>query len=642
MGIFLRTLLLGIVTGSVYALASTGLVLTFRTSGVLNFGYGALAMFTTFVHWQFTVTWGWPVVVSALVVLLVVAPLIGLFLDTQLFSRIQGQPMVISIIATVGLTVLLQGLVYVIWGADSRPVPSLFPQGTIGLPGGANIGTDQVAILIVAAGSAGLLAALLRFTRIGVSFRAVVDNRPIAGLMAVNTGMVSGLAWALGTSFAALTGILLAPQIFLDPLRLPLLVISTVFGAAIIGYLRSLPLAWAGGILLGVIQSLLIQYGHFQGVLRNMRFAVPFIIVILAVLLAPKSLRLAGLGASFVVRTREQLEDAPQSARTLLSLIVFGGLALVPILASQSPSWLIAMTTGMVQAIIFLSIVILTGYSGQISLGHTAFMGLSAYAAGHLVADAGVPIWLAFVLGALVSVPVGGLIGVIAVRLQGLFLALMTLGLAFVAQEMFFNDNAISGGLSGFPLPRPHELQGDRAFFYFVLAVFAACAVLAVNLRNGRMGRVLAAMRDSETASRAIGVNVFKYKVIIFAMSAMMAGVGAILGAWRTGTIGQIDFVPFLSLFLVTLAVVGGIFHVGGAIASGLLFGLYPQLLGDTVLANYQFIFFGLGATLALAKNPEGLFGELRRLGHALLRARGRGGVPHRTPAPAPVGGGQK
>lgn len=162
MGIFLRTLLLGIVSGSIYALASTGLVLTFRTSGVLNFGYGALAMFTTFVHWQFTVQWGWPVVVSALVVLLIVAPLLGLFLDTQLFSRIQGQPMVISIIATVGLTVLLQGLVNVVWGAESRPVPSLFPHGTVGLPGGANIGTDQIAILVVAAGPARRLAALLK------------------------------------------------------------------------------------------------------------------------------------------------------------------------------------------------------------------------------------------------------------------------------------------------------------------------------------------------------------------------------------------------------------------------------------------------------------------------------------------------
>lgn len=641
MGIFLRTILLGLITGSIYALASTGLVLTYKTSGVLNFGYGALAMFTTFVHWTFAVQWGWPVWASALVVLLVVAPLLGLFLDNQLFSRIQGQPMVINVIATVGLTVLLQGFVLLIWGGETRRVPSLFPQGTVGLPGGANIGSDQIAVFLVAAGAAGLLAAMFRLTRIGVAFRAVVDNRPVAGLMAVNTGLISGAAWALGTAFAALTGILLTPQLLLDSRFLPFVVISNVLGAAIIGYMRSMPLAYAGGLLLGVIESLLIQYGKFGGVLRNMRFAVPFLIVTLAVLVAPRAVRIAGLGASFVVRTREAVEEAPRLARAGVGAATFGVLALVPPLASESPSWLIAMTRGMVMAIVFLSIVILTGYSGQISLGHTAFMGISAFTAAHLVADLGVPVWAAFALGALATVPAGALIGVVAVRLHGLFLALMTLGFAFVTQEMFFNDIGVSGGTSGFPLPRPPGATGDSAFFYLVLAVFAACALVAVNLRTGRTGRVLAAMRDSETASRSLGVNVFKYKVIIFSLSALMAGVGAILGGMQTETVGQLDYIPFLSLFLVTLAVVGGIFHVGGAIVSGLLFGIYPQLFGDIeVMARIQFILFGMGATLALAQNPEGLFGELRRGGAAIRRLASRGRP--RPAAPVPVSGGER
>jgi ABC-type branched-subunit amino acid transport system permease subunit len=460
--------------------------------------------------------------------------------------------------------------------------------------------------------------------------------------MAINTGMVSGMAWAIGTAFAALTGILLTPQLSLDPQFLPILVVANVLGAAIIGYLRSLPLAYAGGLLIGVAQHLIIQYGDFTGFLQNIRFAVPFIVVVIALLVAPKAVRLAGLGASFVVRAREETEESTPRARVAVGAAVFGGLALIPVIASGSPSWLVSMTRGMVMSIVFLSIVILTGYSGQISLGHTAFMGISAYTAAHLAADLGMPVWLAFALGALASVPAGALIGVIAVRLHGLFLALMTLGFAFVAQELFFNDQSVSGGLSGFPLHRPAGVKGDSAFFYLVLAVFAACAVVAVNLRTGRTGRVLAGMRDSETASRSLGINVFKYKVIIFSLSALMAGVGAILGGMQTETIGQRDFIPFLSLFLVTLAVVGGIFHVGGAIASGLLFGLYPQLFGNIeIMGRIQFILFGLGATLALAQNPEGIFGELRRLGAFVRRQAARRGPPV-VPAPVPLAGGQE
>src|ERR1041384_4112045 len=200
MQIIIRTALLGLVTGSIYSLASVGLVLTYKTSGILNFGFGALALFTTFIHWQFTIKYGMPVWLSALIVVLIIAPLIGVFLDTQLFRRIEGQPVVIGVIATVGLFVLFQGLVGYIWGGSSIGVPSLFPRTPINIPGGATIGLDGVLVLAVGVASALALGALLRYTRVGVSFRAVVDNRPVAGLMAINTGLVSAGAWALGCS----------------------------------------------------------------------------------------------------------------------------------------------------------------------------------------------------------------------------------------------------------------------------------------------------------------------------------------------------------------------------------------------------------------------------------------------------------
>ena len=640
---FIRTTILGLVTGSIYAMSATGLVLTFKTSGILNLGYGALAMFTTLIHWQFTIAWGMPIWLSTILVVLVIAPMIGVFLDTQLFRRLEGQPVVIGLMATVGLIVLLQGIAThpKVWGTVSREIPSLFPQRPVAIPGGGSVGLDALLVLGVSAAAAALLGALLKFTRLGVAFRAVVDNRPVAGLMAINTGFVSAAAWALGTSFAALSGILLAPRLLLlDPVIFPAIIISFVLGAAMLGYLRSLPLAYAGGLLIGLIQAFLVQYTSFSGVLGNIGDAAPFVLMTVLVLVAPKAIRTAGLGANFMVRTRELATHASQRARVGAAVAFFAVLALVPAVTG-SISWKLSIIIGMGQAIIFLSIVILTGYSGQISLGHTAFMGLAAFTTAHLAANSGFPTWASFGLGVLAAVPAGALIGVIAVRLHGIFLALVTLALAFMAQELFFQEPTVSGPEGVLPVPRPAGFESDDAFYYLVVGVLVVCVLLATNLRTGRTGRVLAAIRDSETATRSLGINVVKYKVIIFSLSAAMAALGGIVTAMMPGQVARLDFIPFLSIVYVTVAVLGGVFHIGGALAAGMFFGLYNKVFeGNTVMIDMQLILFGLGATLALAKNPEGMFGEMRRGANAVLRAFSRGGG--RRPDPVPVTGGQE
>jgi branched-chain amino acid transport system permease protein len=640
MQVLIRTLLLGIVSGSVYALASTGLVLTYKTSGILNFGYGAVTLFTSFIYWHLTTQWGIPVWPAALIVLVIVAPLIGIFLDTQLFRRLEGQPAIINIIATVGLFVLLRGVVQVIWHGESHSdVPSLFPVGSV-RKFGVVIGSDQIGVFLVAAAAAIGLGALLRFTKIGVAFRAVVNNRPVAGLMAINTGFVSGLAWALSISFAALTGILLTPRLFLDINFLPPFIIAFVLGAAVVGYMRSLPLAYAGGIMLGVIESLLVQYAPKSGVLSNLRDSTPFIFIAVAVIVAPKALRLAGGGQSFVVRTREIATRLSDRAR--LNMVIGGTALMLVAPLVLSGSWILALASGMTFIIIFLSLVVLTGYSGQISLGHTAFMGIAAFTSAHLATRfTGASGWLAVLIGSLAAVPAGALVGFLAVRLQGLYLALITLAFAFMTQSLLFGDTRVSGGEGGIAILRPTGAESDTSFYYAMVAIVALCAWLAVNLRTGRTGRILAGMRDSETACRALGIPVTKYKVLIFSLSAWMAGLGGIVSSMILQQANTRSFLPFFSLFYVTIAVVGGIFHVGGAIVAGLLQGVYFKLAQAVpVLNDLQFILFGLGATLALAKNPEGMIGELRRGAAAiqiLASRRGRRGTQ-----PLPVSGGQR
>jgi branched-chain amino acid transport system permease protein len=639
--IFLRTLILGLVTGSVYALASTGLVLTYKTSGILNLGIGGIALFTTFVHWNLTIGHGWPVWLSAIVVVLVFAPLIGIVLDTQLFRRIEGQPIVIGLMCTVGLFVLFSGIVAKIWHGQTVEIPSLFPRSPVKFFG-VTVGLDGLIVLGIATGAALALGAMLKFTRIGVAFRAVVDNRPIAGLMAINTGLVSSGAWALSTAFAALTGVLLVPRIgLLDPNLFPAFIISFVLGAAMLGYLRSLPLAFAGGILLGLIDSFIVQYASFGSLLGTLRTTMPFVLMTGMVLFAPRALRRAGMGASFIVRTREVAQNASATARFGVAIAVFGVLAVIPLLVNAI-GWRLAISYGMTQAIIFLSIVILTGYSGQISLGHTAFLGLAAFTTGHLIGELHMNIWLALFLGALAAVPAGALIGIVAVRLHGLYLAMLTLAFAFIAQSLFFQKTWVSGREGIVPMPRPGGFEGDNAFYYLVLVVLVVGSILAVNLRTGRTGRVLAGIRDSETATRSLGISVTKYKVLIFSLSALVAAFGGILTAMQRGQAARLDFIPYYSIFFVTVAVLGGVFHIGGAIAAGLLTGLFPYTFRDnqTVLGLQQ-ILFGLGATVALAQNPEAMFGEMRRAGNAILGAFARRRPAGPAPEPAPVTGGQ-
>ncbi|GAC1408940.1 MAG: hypothetical protein NVSMB57_01010 [Actinomycetota bacterium] len=619
MEIALRTLLIGLVTGSVYALSATGLVLTYRISGVLNLGYGALAMFSTFLHWTLTVQAGVPGWISALIVVLLVAPMMGVALQSWVFGRLRDQPAIIGLIASVGVWVLLQGIVIVLWGSETRSVPSLFPQRTIPFVGGARVGVDQIAVLGVAVVAASALAALLRFTRTGIALRAVVDDRTLAGLMTIPVSRMSQGAWAIGASLAALTGILLTPRLLLDPLVLPAFIIAFVLGSAMVGYVRSLPRAYAGGILLGVLQALAVQYGSSSRFGTTLGDAAPFLIILVFVLASPHSIRLAAQAGATGMRgalTRTGATASTQPWR-FTGPALFAVLAVVPVITAGSVSWKLAVTSSMIFSIIFLSLVVLTGFSGQISFGQTAFMGIAAFTTAHL-ARGHVPVWVAFALGALAAVPAGMLIGLAALRVHGLYLALMSLAFAFMCHQVFFTDPSVSGLEGQVPMPRPEGFHGDNAFYFLVLALLAIFVVLARNVRGGRTGRVLSALRDSEVGTRALGINVPRHKIAVFALSAFMAGTGAILAAMSEGQVARLDFLPFFSLVYITLAVVGGIFDIGGAIVAGLLFGLYPQAFrNNDMMLNIQLIMFGLAATVVLARAPSGLYGQLRRASHA-------------------------
>ena len=663
MGSFLSTLFLGAVFGSIYALLAYGLVLAFRTSGVFNFAQGALGMFFAYVFFQlaqggrmnlvvltYDQSWHLPVGLALPIVVLVLAPLFGWLLERVLFSKLRDAGSLVQIVATIGLLISLQGLAGVIWGAATTLTPeSFFPKNTYSI-GDFRASFPQIAtVAIVLLLCAGLLV-FLRITPMGVRMRAVVDRLDLAELMGVDARVVAGLAWAMATGFAALAGILIAPFFgSLDTLTLTFLVVAAT-AAAVVGKLESLPLTLAGALGIGMAQLLVQKYA--EGELgRILRPSVPFL-VLFAVLFLP--IRWPAQTRATAPRPPSSTGPPPSAAVRARRVGIAAAILVLPIFLLQGVletvlggAWQTQLATVPPMALIFLSLVVLSGMAGQISLAQAALAGFGAFIAAHLVADRDVPFLLAALLAAVLTVPLGALLASRATRLPPLFLGLATLAFGAVMDEWAFTNEDFAGGLTGIRFTRTDILAGDRAYYLATLLVFALAALLVRNLRHGRIGLALMAMRDSQTGLASLGSSVARLKLITFCLSAFLAGLGGALFAGVRESASPQEWFKIFSLLFLALAVVGGISTWAGALVGAALLQLMAPILSQPVfvesslfetvfngqLSSLLPVFFGLGA-IGLAQNPHGIVQRTRE-GVADLRNR-RTAPPASAPG-APV-----
>jgi branched-chain amino acid transport system permease protein len=606
----------------VYALAAAGLVLTYRTSRVFNFAHGAVGMFSAYLFYQATEVWGMPVVPAALLVVVGMAPALGVLLDRLVFRSLRDAPTSVKVVVTVGLLVALQGAVSLIWGDRPRFLPPPFPEGSVRVLGGVHLGYDQLGILVVSLATLGVLGAVIRWTPFGLRVRATVDRRDLAELVGVNTGWVSAASWAMGFATSAVAGILLSPVLGLDAFVLTLFVIQA-FAAALLGRLESFPLTLAGGLLIAFLEEAATAYlpAACEPCLA-VRPAVPFALVfaILAVAaLVPRS----SWGRWVRRGVTEPAAPAPgEPRRGRWGLL--GGMLLVGLLVAGGGlldgPWLLRVERGLAMAGVFASFVVLAGLSGQISLAHTAFAGTGAFVMAALTAN-GVPFVPALALAALTAVPVAVFVALPAIRLQGLHVALITFGFGLVVSRLF-ESSTITGGTTGMTVGRPGFAPTDGAYYYVLLAVAVALVLAARNLQRSPTGRVLGAIRDSEVAARAIGVNLPLYRLAVFALSAFMAGAaGAVLGGLQR-LVTFNDFHPLLALMWLSVAVIGGLSSPWGAVVAGALWAVGGSSAGAIAQLG-----FGAGA-MFLARNERGLAGllatvprRLARMGHTLGRA---------------------
>jgi ABC-type branched-subunit amino acid transport system ATPase component/branched-subunit amino acid ABC-type transport system permease component len=632
-------IVIGLSVGSVYGLAGTGLVLQYKTSGIFNFAYGALATVSVFVFYWLHVQNGWPWPLAAFVCVFVLGPVMGILLEL-LARRLATVDHTLQIASTVGLVLWVVALGGIWLGDVSESFPPFLPTSTVEI-GGVNVQWQQIIVAIIALVSAATLYLFLRSTRLGTAMRGVVDDPELLSVMGESPVRVRRWAWIIGSSFAALSGLLIAPSLPVQALILTLLVVQA-FGAAAIGYFSNLPLTYVGGLLIGIAGALATKFVVDVPWLIGLPSGLPFIVLFVALLVTPRS-KLAP--RRFITpRTIPPSWHAPTRMRVLAGALFVGILCLVP-------SWvgtdLTVYSSALVLVILVLSLGLLTRLSRQVSLCQYAFAAIGASSMAHFTTDHGVPWLLALLLAGLVAVPVGAIIAIPAIRLSGVFLALATLGFGILLEQMIYTQDFMFGPTSeGIKAARPSFDVGpfhagtDTGIYFVILAVVVVIAVGVAVLSATRLGKLLRAMGDSPLALETTGLNVNVTRVIVFCISAFIAAIsGALTASLYTFAIGS-NFPSFSSLTLVALVVVIVIGEPWYAFIASAVIVLVPLYVTWGNIGSYITVLFGIGAVLmpAFRDKIPSFPVSLRRVIDRLGGRRPVGEVvPPGTPPPLPV-----
>jgi branched-chain amino acid transport system permease protein len=634
---FISLTVAGIATyGCVYALNAMGLVVTYTTSGIFNFAQGAIGMIGAFFYFELTRVWHWPPWLGIIVAVFVFAPLIGALLERGVVRRLENAALEAKLTVTIALLLLGIALATAIWDPQKvRIIPNFFNGHQVSI-GGVNLTYQQLIVVAAAVLAAGGLRLFFVYTRAGIATRAVVDDRELAALTGAAPARFAQLGWAMGCGLAALAGILIAPQYGpLSVTQLTLLVVNG-YAAAMVGRLRSLPLTFVGAIMLGLLSSYGIGYLPSTPLWNAVANVIPMLFLLVVLLALPQSR--AALNRRIMIR-------APRIVGMRESLIAGGALILAAVVFSRflAGNNLDYANRGLALGIIMLSLVLLTGYGGQVSLCQFTFAGLGAYAMSKVGGSDGSLLGILAAMG--LAGAVGALVALPSLRLRGLYIALATLAFAEGMDIAFFNQIRFFGAANSIAVARPDlfglSLNSSRTLLVALGVVFAVVAIGILALRRSRFGRRLVAISDSPGACLTLGVDMNRSKLAVFTLSAAIAGLGGALYGGVQSQVGPNDFQFILSLTLLLIAVAWGIRTTTGMLFGGVLFALGPLLEQHLTTPRDAFeLLVGLAA-IGVSQNPEGTFG-----GNTLLQrwrdARGPGpSVVAEPPTVAGASGGR-
>ena len=639
-------------------------MLTHRSSGVVNFAHAAMGMYVAFAYFEFRETGDFvlpiiglpdrvhllarPTLASALGFAAALAVVLGLVVYVLVFRPLRQAPALARVVASLGLLLYLQEIVrlrFPVSGASvitRRPVLAEEPV--------ALLGTTVTENRLILAGLVVLIAAVLgaafTYTRFGLATRAAAGNEKGALLLGISPDRLASVCWAIASVLAGMAVILIEPIAGLSATTTTLLVIPAL-AAALLGGLESFAITTAAGLGIGMVQSLILGWSVRPDThwipdwipTTGIQQVVPVLVIIGVLIWRGDALPDRSAVAGW------RLPPSPQPRHVTAWTVALVGLASAGLLTFGS-GYRHALIVSMVFALLTLSVVVLTGFSGQISLAQLAFAGVAGFASIRLT-EHHVPFPIALVLASLLATVIGVIVGYPATRVRGMSLAIATLAMAVAIEELVLASPSFSHGHAGSSAPRPYLFGLDvgigatgtgnfRATFGFVcLGVLTLASLAVTNLRRNRTGLRWLAVRANERAAAAAGIDVTRAKLGAFAVSSFLAGLCGVLMAFSVTTLSPTSFLVIGSLVAVALTYLAGVSSVSGALVAGTLAqaGIYTAFTNDITGGDanpYVFALSGLALIITAITAPEGMTGVVRGM---LVGARER----VRRPGPQPM-----
>ena len=584
-----------------------GLALIFGVANLVNFAHGSVYTIGAYVGWAAITFLHTPLPVTLLLVALSCAAL-GALIERLALRPLQGRARIAPLLATIGLSFVLDQLVQLICSSNPRAVPVDLPNWRIAI-GGGSIGPVDFLIAAVGVTSAALLWGFLRFTKLGYAVRATAQDREAAKQMGVNVDAVNGAVFAIASALGGVSGLLVGMYYnHIDP---SMSLQATLKGvvAVVIGGIGNVPGAVVGSLLLGLSESYGIAL--FGTTYRNL-FA--FLALILFLLWRPNGLFGAARQAEaepltgfFIAQSRPL--RAPPVLVAALALAAFA----LPFVA-PSPYLLQTLTNAWLAALTALSLTLVAGTAGQMSFGVAGLLAIGGYASALLATDYGVPPLLCVPLAGVLTSLIGTALVFPAFRLRGHYIAIATLAIGEIVSLVILNWESLTHGALGVTGIPPfeafgYEITSAPAVYWLSLGVLCAFALLQARLINSHIGRTLRALRDDEIAARSHGVEIARYKALAFGFAGLSAGVSGAISAHLFSYLNNQTFDSQLSLLAVTMAILGGMGNILGAIIGAVALVSLPEAF--RFAAEYRVLIYGLVLLALVRFRPQGLTGTL-------------------------------
>jgi ABC-type branched-subunit amino acid transport system ATPase component/ABC-type branched-subunit amino acid transport system permease subunit len=640
-------LLLGLANGAVFASLAIGLVITYRSSGVINFATGAIALFGAYEYAflregqlfdpipglavSVNVGGNWPFA-AALTAALAMSAVLGLLLYVLIFRPLRTAPPVARAVASIGVVVVLTALIAQRLGTSAVNVSAIFPTKTYSI-GKAHVSGDRMWFAVTVVVVAVALSLAYKYTRFGLHTRAAAESEKGAFVSGISPDRIAASNWMISSAVAGLAGILIAPIVPLVPTAYTLFIIPAL-AAAIIGRFQYMIWAVVAGLAIGMIQSEMtyVQARNAWLPSSGLPELVPLLLIIIMLVIWAKPLPSRG---AVIQQTLGRAPRPGPIALPTLACTTAGVVALVAL----SGAWRAALLTSLIFGVISLSLVVVTGYAGQVSFAQLTLAGVAGFILSPMTESWGIPFPVAPILAALVATGIGVLVGLPALRVRGLPFAVVTLALAVTVEAIWFENTHLVGA-SGLNIKGP-TLFGINLgigtgtayprliFCLMALATLVVVAVGVAKLRTSRLGSAMLAVRSNERSASAAGIDVVRTKLIAFALAAFIAGIGGSLLAYKQGNVTFDAFDTILGLAVFATAYLAGITSVSGGVLAGILgAGGIVYLASDRWLhlGGWYAVVTGAGLILTVVFKPEGIVGPL----HEKLAAR-RLGASDRT-----------